>query len=183
MSILELLNELALQCDLSQQQKKVVSDDGIAVTVFNDGDIEHVQDILTGFGSYLTSDAHEGYELYWGGSDDACVLMSFHDADGDMEHPYFGLNFLDTENEARQIANEYFGHRFIVLVKLSEIDRVNGFVVLNDEIGIEDKLTDVCYRDIVLHLSKVSGLTLLIESKMYQRSADEEQDRLDAIAV
>lgn len=175
----QILDSLVGECE-SRSQIKSIAEDSVLVTVFSDGDITHVQDILTGMGSYTTCDKHGGYDLFWGGHDNACVLFSFHDPDGSSDAPYIGMHFFDNEETALEIAKGYFGHHFIALTKLSQAESKSDIRILADNIGISEALNNVSWKEIVEYLARFENLNILIAKTLHERNENEEYEHLIA---
>ena len=91
MNLLTKLKNLAGDRPNNQNMAWVVKPCSIETTIFDDGDITHKQDILTGLGFYITSDGHN--DQYWGGHKDSCVLLSFHGDYIGSESPYLAVSY------------------------------------------------------------------------------------------
>lgn len=175
----QILDSLVGKCE-SRAQLKSIAEDSVLLTVFSDGDITHVQDILTGIGSYTTCDKHGGYDQYWGGHEDACVLFSFHEPDGNLKSPYIGMHFFDDEQTALKVAQGYFGHHFIALTKLSQAESKGDIRILADNIGISEALNNVSWKEIVEYLARFENLNILIAKTLHVRGEHEEYEHLKA---
>lgn len=165
MIFLEFLDSMVERCDHSSEQKKIRTSQGIEVTIFDDGDICHIQDILTGKGSYLASDTHEGFDRYWGGAQDSCVLLSVHEHSVDSEKPFIVLHFFDNEALAKKTASVYSNHHFIILARLNRSNVKGGLEVVVDHVGISHTLNDISWFDLANHLANHEYLSLEIYSK------------------
>lgn len=177
--IFQILDSLVEQCE-SRHQSKTVTKENVLVALFEDGDITEVQDILTGVGSYMTCDKHGGYDRYWGGHDDACVLFSFHEPDGNLKSPYISMHFFDDEQTALKVSQGYFGHHFIALTKLSQAESKGDIRILADNIGISEALNKVSWREIVEYLARFENLNILIAKTLHVRGEHEEYEHLKA---
>lgn len=128
----------------------------------------------------MTCDTHGGYDRYWGGHDDACVLFSFHEPDGNLKTPYIGMHFFDDEQTALKVAQEYFGHHFIALAKLSHANSKESLKTLVDNIGISEALKTVSWREMVEYLARFENLNILIAKTLHERNENEEYEHLIA---
>lgn len=168
-----MLDQLISKTDLKHSQEKFINAEGITVDVFSDGDITHEQNLITGKGSYTTTDKHGGYNRYWGAGNENHVILSFHQKEHDDLSDYLGMHFFESSAQAHKVFKGYFGHQFALLFDLRKRKQTGAFQVLNDEIGISQEMADKSWNQIALHVAQNNNLKIVIACSMTAISEDD----------